>query len=195
LAAVNTFGFIGVLLDVISAFLSLLSSALIRFNMELADGALGYIKALTPGELLEVRQLISGPSGSRPFRGNLLGKYLAFEMLDGMKELSSESSNSIDVLERVTSAAHNRNYAITVIEELDRPTRFITHFRFISQAAVTATMCGIFSFLISIVCLAIATQPDAVWICAIAVSSAIVLLPASWLFVFKIGALEGFDED
>jgi hypothetical protein len=173
-----------------AAFLSLLSSALIRFNMERADGALSNIKRLTQGELQEVHRLIDGPADSRPFRNNLLGKYLAFEMLGEMKA-PLEPLNSSDELEG-TVAAHNRHYALTVIEELDRPTRFITHFRYISQAASTATISGIFLFLFSIICLTIATQPDVVWICAIGVSSGVVILPISWLYIFRIGV---YDKD
>jgi hypothetical protein len=188
LTVTNALAFIGVLLDVTGAFLSLQSSTLLQSNMLIADGVLSEVKFGTSDDLqLFCRMVFSHTHVSenfpRPCKINSLGKQMVAEMLDEMR-LRSESSNNDYGVERTMSDHTTLTSILSAIEELGKSTRFIICLRFIGHAVGTAILCGILLFLVSVVCLVIVTQPHAVWICAVIASSGILMLPlASWLWM------------
>ena len=70
----------------------------------------------------------------------------------------------------------------------------ILMFNIVGDAAGTATLFGILCFLISVVCLATASQPPAVWIPAIIAALCVVILPLAngILAIGKFSAFVGF---
>jgi hypothetical protein len=188
LIVTNSLAFAGVLLDVTSAFLCLVSSMLLQSNMLIADGVLADVKCGTCDDFNSFYQMVYSPisaSGNilKPRAMNSLGKELMLEMLDEMKSGPEYSDNGGGL--GSTMSDHTTLPSIaSAVKELDRSTRCIVRLCFIGHAAGTATLFGILSFLISVVCLAIATQPRAVWICAVTACSGVVILPvSSWLLM------------
>jgi hypothetical protein len=169
----------GVLLDVVSAFLALLSSTLIQSSMQLADGALNDIMLLTRPEVLGFHQfLVSEGIYSLSFVKSPLGLEFASEIVKTVGTLSAESHEPLGIQSRVRI----NTSPVTILKDIDKSIRVITRLRIIGYAAGTATLLGILCFLFSVVCLAKVTQPLAVWICAIAACSTIVVFPMlNWL--------------
>lgn len=182
LIAANTIAVMGLLFDIISAFLALLSSTLIQSNMQLAEGALDDINLLDLPEIEQfIQNLDTGVGQSRffliTFASSRLGLCFAMDMVAKMKARTNNPDHGSDAA-RIASVLRVTCPSVeTIVKEIVRLTGYITTLRIVSYAAAMSTLSGILCFLVSLIYLATATQPRVVWICAITACSCIILFP------------------
>ncbi|KAJ7130375.1 hypothetical protein C8R44DRAFT_872187 [Mycena epipterygia] len=149
--ATNILGFAGVLLDVIAAFLALLSSTVLQRHI-----AITRLRAIVSGLLMSpdiLRRLLS----KMRKRAAVLSKSDSQDANANVLELGESAELNIALIPK--SFAHIGNAAC------------------IGDAAGTAMLLGILCFFASVQCLAISTQPRAVWITSATICSFVVILP------------------
>jgi len=183
LITTNAFAFTGVIFDVVGAFLALLSSTQGQAHTDRIDILYDELSSYAADELIENVKVIIEYLGPAPRPSLLVYDFLVkantrVENL-GMQggDRSQLGANGID-----SQLRPRRSGALQVVESAEK----IVTLGMIGDAAGIATVLGILCFLISVVCLAKATQPPSVWIPAIAASSCIVILPVlnkllSWI--------------
>ena len=163
----------GVLLDVVGTFLALLSSTLIQTNQIRTESFLENVNKSTFTNLQPITESLHDFVGkASPF-----GKTLMWEVVEILKNKFHEES------ERRNSTFHMLKHRIKPtsdyldLDQLDRICRLIDRFSIIGNAAGTAILSGFLCLLISVLFLAITTQPSAVYIPAAVACSCIVVLP------------------
>ena len=182
---VNAFAFTGVIFNVVGAFLALFSAALLQANTDRVDHFHDVVSSYTLDELRQVIQ-------SRP---NQRGSPREF-WVEIMKRINNEEQKNSDRSESESTTPSDLRGHTDVIP----PSKFFLEVKAAAQklneassmvdAAGTATLSGIICFLVSVVCLAKATQPPAVWIPAITACSCIIILPVlnNFLALFRFSA-------
>jgi hypothetical protein len=178
----NAFGFTGVILDVVGAFLALLSSTVAQAHMESLDSLLNVFSSFTAEELAPITAEL--PYLVRDAQPNPLRHYLLREVWKRVEEMGEKQTVDrpqsgataplgADSLPHLPNLIQPKDACRELIESADR----IVAFNIIGDAAGTATLFGILCFLLSVVCLAKATQPPSVWIPSMAACSCIIILP------------------
>jgi hypothetical protein len=180
--AINAFGFAGVLIDVVSAFLALLSSTFVQSSIDRMDQLRDVLAGYTFDqlkELLEWEQFKDVVPKTRMERQFLLEAHIRIQNFQEKSDSGIELATTPQTLgaqrDVVIESIRPRHFVIEMRKAGER----IVTFSIIGDAAGTAMLLGIICFLVSLVCLATDTQPPAVWISAIVACSCIVILPAS----------------
>ncbi|KAJ7077238.1 hypothetical protein C8R44DRAFT_826256 [Mycena epipterygia] len=184
--ATNILGFSGVLLDVITAFLALLSSTILQRHIAIVEKQLGSIEDASPQQIQEVTALLYtierrgflaaalSPSSIPPdIRRRLYAKIRTRMVVLSTPHTQDPNTNALQA-GGPEESAESAELNISLI-----PTSF-THIRSaasIGDAAGTAMFLGILCFFASVQCLAISTQPRAVWIVSAVICSFVVVLP------------------
>lgn len=179
--SVNAFAFTGVILDVVGAFLALLSLTLVQTNTDRIDRLQDALSRYTLEELRKIgaeivrRLRASQASGSLSLlEYDILGE-VAMHINKFEREVGHPKLTTLDVDLPRRGLIQPERFLL----EIDSAGGKIITFSIVGDAAGTATLSGILCFLISVACLANATQPPSVWIPAIIACSCIVILPVS----------------
>ncbi|KAJ7825454.1 hypothetical protein B0H13DRAFT_2442400 [Mycena leptocephala] len=172
--ATNVLGFAGVLLDVTSACLGLMTSTVLQRHIAVVEKQLDAIEDASPEQLQETLRFLEA---SRT-RGQLLASLLS-------------SSAFPDLLRRILAKVMARA-AVLEKQNTDgdggelNPLTESTGFRIeavpnpsIGGAASGAMLLGVLCFFGSVICLAVSTQPHVVWIIAVALTGGIFVAASS----------------
>jgi hypothetical protein len=181
---INTFAFTGVLLDVIGAFLALQASTLVETYIDYIE-RLNHI--VSQHDFADLQEVIN--SMQRPLSSSILALdpmqvvFVTEVRANLVKEIRirSKKGDEIEAGLRTSDlrngeASHSADPQSFLHDTLEAG-RLVYTFNIASDAASVATRLGIVCFLVSVVCFARDTQPPAVWISAITVSSCATILP------------------
>ncbi|KAJ7463684.1 hypothetical protein FB451DRAFT_1265217 [Mycena latifolia] len=163
--ATNVLGFAGVLLDVITAFLALLSSTILQRHI----GIDAFLQQLA--EMAHVLNIAELPPD--------IFRHLYKKIRQRGKALNPNSNSpqketNIDMLESRPGESARLNIAL-----IAESVRHIQSAAFIGDAAGTAMLWGILCFFASVQCLALSTQPPVVWIVSAVICSFVIVLPVA----------------
>jgi len=185
--AINTFAFTGVLLDVIGAFLALHSSTLVQANMDRMDGLRDAILVYTLDDLSVAANSFEWGHEAQ-LTQSIFHDFME-KILNHVKTLIAgrDAERNDDRPKPEMAEPHDVDWQaprrrVTVdpfefFQEVKGTANKVDVFVVIGDAAGIAIFSGIVCFIISVLCLAKATQPPSVWISAIVVCSCIITLP------------------
>ena len=180
----------GVMFDVIAALLALLSSTVMQTRVSVIDRILSNVATINPGQLTiflhhldfgrtnrQNSRFVRGVIGdiSRPLLGRVIGT--------PQQPAGGQGDTNLFTAQTDHGFEPEAN-ALQVI----RSCGDIDSIRVLGDAAGASMLFGILSFMASIVCLSITTQPVAVWVPTVVACSCVVILP----FVNRALAVNGF---
>jgi hypothetical protein len=184
---INAFAFTGVIFNVVGAFLALLSSTLFQTNIDRVDHFHDVVSSYTLDEMHQVIQSRPNRPGSpRDFWVEIM-KRIDEEQNGGHS--NPEASMPSDLCGRPDIIPPSKFFP-----EVEAAAQKLNVASSMGDAAGTATLSGILCFLVSVVCLAKATQLPAVWIPATTACLCIIILPVlnSLLALFRFSAFISF---
>ena len=177
--ATNAFAFMGVIFDVIAALLALLASTVMQTRISVIDRILCNAEKVHNEQAAEfvVQVLRDSHRTSRFIRAMLQ---------DVLHPISKR-------LEKLATAEAHHDYAPEFDSKANAAQVIkccgnLDGIRVFGDAAGTAMLFGILCFILSVICLAISTQPTAVWVPTVAACSCVVILPS----VNSVLAIVGF---
>ncbi|KAF9456983.1 hypothetical protein BDZ94DRAFT_292217 [Collybia nuda] len=162
----NALGFAGVLFSVVAACLALLASTITQRHIHIVESQLSIIDDL-PIESIET----------------VIGQIMALGPLSQFTYLGVFRRAMLKCEARLAAARPRQDieaYRIHADFDVGMIIASCEHIQgvtYIGDAAGTAMLLGIICFLASILCLAISTQPPAVWIVSAVACSSIIILP------------------
>ncbi|KAJ7198128.1 hypothetical protein GGX14DRAFT_402155 [Mycena pura] len=183
--ATNVLGFAGVLLDVITAFLALLSSTILQRHITVVEKQLASMEDATPGQLTKAFHFLTMNDSVLP-RDMYRHLYVKGRqrLLVLSKSQEQDQNPNTEMSQWLTMRPESTELNIPLIAA---SCAHIQSAAFIGDAAGTAMLLGILCFFASVQCLAVATQPPAVWIVSTVICSFILILPAINRFLGLIG--------
>jgi hypothetical protein len=173
--ATNAFGFMGIMFDVIAALLALLSSTVMQTRVSVIDRILSNTAKLNNDQLAAFLGSMLNGSGRHT-------RFVRAMLLDIIQPLMKR----LVVAGRQIAGGENENLSGIDADDFDPNTNGsqvvkycseIDSIRVLGDAAGASMLFGILSFMASIVCLAIATQPVTVWACMVMACSCVFFLP------------------
>ncbi|KAJ7512003.1 hypothetical protein B0H11DRAFT_721085 [Mycena galericulata] len=176
----NALAFAGVLLDVIAAFLALLSSTVLQRHITLIEKQLASIEDASPQQLQQIAALLSLDESRLRIHGFVppdIRRRLYAKMRQRLETLS-KSERQEPVTESWLFQGLEESAELD-IRSIPESFKHIQSAAVIGDAAGTAMLNGILCFFASVQCLAISTQPPAVWIVSAVICSYIIILPVS----------------
>lgn len=167
--ATNALGFAGVLLDVITAFLALLASTITQRHVQVVERQLNGIDGLPSQSIVSMLNEVIMPTQPSLLRIVYpdIRRQVVSKCEARLKALQSDSGGAS------TFQTHTEISISAIVASCQR----IQRLAFIGDAAGTAMLFGIICFLSSVLCLAIASQPTAVWTVSAVACSSILALP------------------
>lgn len=161
----NALGFAGILFDVIAAFLALLVSTITQRHIRVVERQLNRIDVLPLESIsLTIEELIRLEQSSEFVYPDVI-RYAISKCEARLKALQSDGA--------IMRQTHTEFSIPAILVSCQH----IQSVAFIGDAAGTAMLSGILCFLASVLSQAIASQPPAVWIVAVAACSSIIVLP------------------
>jgi hypothetical protein len=181
-AATNVLGFAGVLLDVSSACLALLSSTVLQRHISVVENQLDVIEDASREQLNQISRFLAGtqvPAGT-PVAAGLLSSIVSPGLSPYIyRRVLAKMQARLAVLEE----AHTEDLADDGhlnqpiespgldIEAVPKSLAQIQSAASIGEDASAAMQFGVLCFFASVMCLAISTQPRAVWIVAAVITA------------------------
>lgn len=160
-------GFAGVLLDVITAFLALLASTVTQRHVQVLERHLNSIEGLPQDRIDSVIKEISDVVRHSP----------VFIHIDIFQQIFWKCEARLKALQPTDSPITRHTHTEINLSDIVASCQRIHSLAFIGDAAGTAMLFGILCFLASVLSLAIASQPPAVWAVSTAACSLILILP------------------
>ncbi|GAW05839.1 hypothetical protein LENED_007723 [Lentinula edodes] len=191
--ATNALGFAGVLLDVMTAFLALLASAILQRHITTIDKQLTAIEDASFEQIEEIFYLLRFVD-ARGQRSHIMFSDLyqwvfakceaRLNVLQNMQDMHRDSNGISSQIPEGVRRLKSVELQASLIVYSYRHIRNVTP---ICDAAGTAMFWGVLCFFASVQCLAIATQPPVVWIISSVTCSLIVILPLVTVVLGLIG--------
>ncbi|KAF7344284.1 hypothetical protein MVEN_01719800 [Mycena venus] len=179
----NAFGFVGILLDVITACLALLASTVLQRHIAVIEQQLDAIEDASSEQLVEMSHFLK--------QSPLLRR--AAEMFpDIYRRVQAKMEARAIVLRRAQEStdAHLTRLPASPRLNIEVVPESMGHIRGaapIGDAAGTAMLIGVLSFFASVICLAISTQPHEVWVISISVCTLVLVLPTVNSLLGRVG--------
>jgi hypothetical protein len=180
------FGFVGILLDVITACLALLASTVLQRHIAAIEQQLDAIEDTSSEQLIEMSHFLK--------QSPLLLR--TAEMFpDIYRRVQAKMEARAIVLRRAQESADAYLTRLPAsprlnIEVVPESMRHIRGAAPIGDAAGTAMLIGVLCFFASVICLAISTQPQEVWVISISVCSLVLVLPTVNSLLGRVGRSE-----
>ena len=172
--ATNAFGFMGIMFDVIAALLALLSSTVIQARVSVIDRILSNVAKLNHDQLTAFLVDMESVSERETKFVRAMIQDIAQPFLKRLTVAARQNGGEYENLSAIDEDHFNDRangpQIVKYCSEIDR-------IRVVGDAAGVSMRLGILSFMASIVCLAIATQPVAVWACTVTACSCVFFLP------------------
>ncbi|KAJ7789927.1 hypothetical protein B0H14DRAFT_3891495 [Mycena olivaceomarginata] len=173
--ATNALGFAGLLLDVITACLALLASSILQRHIAIVEKQLTAIETATAEQLQDLKLISRGLPYAFDIQRRISDKTAARLPELQRPRPSAEESDNAPQLNSRTEIPRSHGPDIRIITESLAQIRSALS---IGDSASAAILYGVVCFFASVLCLAVATQPPAVWIVSAVVCSLFfVILP------------------
>ena len=180
--ATNAFGFMGIMFDVIAALLALLSSTVMQTRVSVIDRILSNTAKLNHDQLAAFLDRLAAFPGSMS-SGSGRDKIFVRSMLRDIAQPLFKLLKRLDVAGRQTVEGEYENLSAIDFDSYASGSQVVEYcseidsIRVVGDAAGASMLFGILSFMASVVCLAIATQPVTVWACTVMACSCVFFLP------------------
>ncbi|KAJ7767367.1 hypothetical protein B0H14DRAFT_3165170 [Mycena olivaceomarginata] len=176
--ATNALGFAGLLLDVITACLALLASSILQRHIAIVEKQLTAIETATAEQLKDLTLPSLGLPYALDIRRRISDKTAArLPELQRPRPSAEEGDNAPQLINSRTEIPRSHGPDIRIITESLAQIRNALS---IGDSASAAILYGVVCFFASVLCLAVASQPPAVWIVSAVVCSLFfVILPGA----------------
>ncbi|KAJ7326267.1 hypothetical protein DFH08DRAFT_885244 [Mycena albidolilacea] len=183
--ATNALGFAGLLLDVITACLALLASSILQRHIAVVEKQLTAIETATAEQLKDLTLPSRGLPYAFDIQRRISDKTAArLPELQRPRPSAEEGDNAPQLINSRTEIPRSHGPDIRIIAESLAQIRSALS---IGDSASAAILYGVVCFFASVLCLAVATQPPAVWIVSAVVCSLFVILPVANYFMRLLG--------
>ncbi|KAJ7258024.1 hypothetical protein C8J57DRAFT_1720948 [Mycena rebaudengoi] len=198
----NVFGFVGILLDVITACLALLASTVLQRHIAAIEQQLDAIEDTSSEQLIEMSHFLKQsplllrtaemfPDIYRRVQAKMEARALivlrrAQESADAyLTRLLASPRLNIEVVPE--SMRHIRGLVGRASAEPVGRARPTLIYGTPGSLCLTAMLIGVLCFFASVICLAISTQPQEVWVISISICSLVLVLPTVNSLLGRVG--------